>query len=238
MRGRRRFPVTRILTNRLGVLFEAVKQHFGQILSLRQPALERETPTHVNIISGARYHLVATSAPKQISLSVLVSELQKSPKRTLRHEAGFSAVGLSSLRRPRESKVTDFEVAVGVEKKVRRLEVAVDDVRRVKGLDRSEGLVREVLAAAGGDKRSDTPLNLDGTRKRETHWSSERFWVRITRCKSVSISSYPQPKRQLPGPLSTTPSGAARTDLDKVDLRETLERLWLDQVDNANDLVF
>lgn len=61
------------------------------------------------------------------------------------HEASLATVRLGRLGRPREPKVADFDVAVGVQEQVRRLEVAVDHVGRVQRLDRPEGLICEVL---------------------------------------------------------------------------------------------
>lgn len=64
---------------------------------------------------------------------------------TYRHEARLGAVRLGRFDAAGESEVAHLEVAVGVEEKVGRLEVAVDHVRRMKSLERAEGLIDEVL---------------------------------------------------------------------------------------------
>lgn len=49
-----------------------------------------------------------------------------------------------------QTKVAHFQVAVGVQKQIRGLQVTVKDVGRVHGLERSQGLVNEVLAVIVG----------------------------------------------------------------------------------------
>ena len=61
------------------------------------------------------------------------------------HEARLRPARLCRLDGPREAKVAHLEVAVRVQEQVRRLEVAVDHVGRVQGLEGAEGLVDEVL---------------------------------------------------------------------------------------------
>lgn len=57
------------------------------------------------------------------------------------------------LRRSRTSqtKVADFQIAVSVEEQVRGLEIAVEHVGRVHGLESAQGLVDEVLAVVVGE---------------------------------------------------------------------------------------
>lgn len=85
---------------------------------------------------------------------------------TNRHKPSLSPVRLSCLDTPCESKVADLtvarergkrrvkgtsdvrtnlEIAVGIEEKVRGLEVSVNDIGRVKSFESSESLVDEVL---------------------------------------------------------------------------------------------
>ena len=64
------------------------------------------------------------------------------------HEAGIL---LCRLDASRQAKVANLKVAVGVEQEVGRLEVAVDDVGRVEGLEGAEGLVDKVLGVVVGE---------------------------------------------------------------------------------------
>lgn len=59
------------------------------------------------------------------------------------HEAG---IVLGRSGRTCESKVADFEIAIGIQKKIRGLEVTMEDVCGVHGLQGTESLVNEVLA--------------------------------------------------------------------------------------------
>jgi hypothetical protein len=61
------------------------------------------------------------------------------------HESRLRAGGFCGLDGTRETKVTDLEIAVGVEKEVGRFEIPVDDVGGVEGFECTEGLVDEVL---------------------------------------------------------------------------------------------
>jgi len=72
-----------------------------------------------SMTSGARYHRVATSAVSSASV------MQHG--RTLGEALLFGVCSFDSLSRTRKTEVADFEVAIGVEKQVRRLEVAVDN---------------------------------------------------------------------------------------------------------------
>ena len=67
------------------------------------------------------------------------------------HESSFRARRLGGLDGPSETKVTNLEVAVGVEEQIGRLEVAVDDIGGVEGLECAEGLVYEVLRVVIGE---------------------------------------------------------------------------------------
>jgi hypothetical protein len=50
-----------------------------------------------------------------------------------------------------EAEVAHFKIAVGIQKKVGRFQVAVEDVGRMHGLESAEGLVDEVLAMVVGE---------------------------------------------------------------------------------------
>ena len=68
----------------------------------------------------------------------------------LGHEARLAAVGLGREDAAREAKVAHLEVAVGVEQEVGRLEVAVDDVGRVHGLEGAQGPAGEEVGRERG----------------------------------------------------------------------------------------
>ncbi|KAG5462802.1 MAG: hypothetical protein BJ554DRAFT_3486, partial [Olpidium bornovanus] len=77
----------------------------------------------------------------------------------LGHEAGGRRVG--AARAARQPQVADLEVAVGVEQQVARLQVPVQDVRRVHVLQRPQRLVHEVLAVVVGQGlRADHPVQV------------------------------------------------------------------------------
>lgn len=61
------------------------------------------------------------------------------------HEAGFRAGGFRGLHRPRESKIADLQVAVGVEEQIRWFEITVDDIGRVQRLKGAKCLIDKVL---------------------------------------------------------------------------------------------
>ncbi len=61
------------------------------------------------------------------------------------HEARLGPRRLRGLNGARKAEVADLEVTIGVEKEVRRLEVAVDDVCRVQRLERAQILIDKVL---------------------------------------------------------------------------------------------
>lgn len=63
----------------------------------------------------------------------------------LGHEARLLAIGVRGARAAREPEVCNLEVAVRVQEQVRRLQIAMDDVRAVHRLERAERLVHEVL---------------------------------------------------------------------------------------------
>lgn len=63
------------------------------------------------------------------------------------HEAGLGAIWFGSLDTSCQAEIADLEVAVRVEKEVRRFEVAVDDIRAMQCLESAEGLVHKVLTA-------------------------------------------------------------------------------------------
>lgn len=95
----------------------------------------------------------AANAPHVNSLGIFL-EGQHDLRRTIpasrhvfRHEAG---VVVSGRGRARQTEVTDLEVAVGIEKQVRRLQVTVKHVGRVHRLEGAQGLVDKVLAVVIG----------------------------------------------------------------------------------------
>ena len=63
------------------------------------------------------------------------------------HEA---RVVFGGSRRSSQTEVADFQIAIGIEKKIRWFEISVEDICRVHGLERSESLVDEVLAVVIG----------------------------------------------------------------------------------------
>ena len=68
------------------------------------------------------------------------------PRRdVLGHEARLLAIGVRGARAAREPGVCNLEVAVRVQEQVRRLQIAVDDVRAVHRLERAQRLINEVL---------------------------------------------------------------------------------------------
>ena len=66
----------------------------------------------------------------------------------LGHKPGIILRGIST---PCQSKVTDFEIAVGIEQQVGGFQVTVEDVGRMHCLEGAEGLVNEVLAVVVGE---------------------------------------------------------------------------------------
>ena len=63
----------------------------------------------------------------------------------LGHQPGLLPARVRRARAAREPEVCDLEVAVRVQEQVRRLQIAMDDVRAVHRLERAERLVHEVL---------------------------------------------------------------------------------------------
>lgn len=118
-----------------------------------------------SMISGARYHLVATSATSQradshtnhptkaqalrtaASACVFRTALPRDSILTFRHPEllVLGRLARDGLVPSCEAKVADLELAVAVDEQVARLEVAVDHVRRVDVLDAAEELVEEEL---------------------------------------------------------------------------------------------
>ena len=64
------------------------------------------------------------------------------------HKPGIILRGIGA---PCQSKVTDFEIAVGIEQQVGGFQVTVEDVGRMHCLESAEGLVNEVLAVVVGE---------------------------------------------------------------------------------------
>lgn len=52
--------------------------------------------------------------------------------------------------RTSQAEITDLEIAIGVEEQVGRLEISMENVGRVHGLQGTKGLVDEVLAMVVG----------------------------------------------------------------------------------------
>lgn len=94
------------------------------------------------MISGARYHLVATSA----SVS-LTARNWLVPRLTLGHEPRLTLLGLdrSRLEPSGQTKVADLQLAVGIDQQVSGLEVPVQHVGRVDVLQTAQRLVDERL---------------------------------------------------------------------------------------------
>lgn len=63
----------------------------------------------------------------------------------LRHQPGLLPLCGRGLDASGQAKVAHFEVTVCVEQKIGRLQIPMDDVRAVNGLERPEDLVYEVL---------------------------------------------------------------------------------------------
>ena len=72
----------------------------------------------------------------------------------LSHQPGFLPFCGGSLDTTGQTKVTHFEVAVGIEQKVGRFQIPMDDVRAVDGLERPEDLINEVLWVHRSDASS------------------------------------------------------------------------------------
>jgi hypothetical protein len=81
------------------------------------------------MISGARYHLVATSADKLLS-----PEYDARPETlTLGHEPSLSLIGLHRprLESSRQSEVTNLQLAIRIHEQVSGLKISVQDIGRV-----------------------------------------------------------------------------------------------------------
>jgi hypothetical protein len=77
-----------------------------------------------SITSGARYHRVATS--RNVN-----SHCKRSTRALTFCESSLCGIGRSSsLRTSCKTKVTDFQIAVGIQEEIGRFEISVDDCDR------------------------------------------------------------------------------------------------------------
>lgn len=79
------------------------------------------------MISGARYHRVATSEGSACACG------QKKLELTLGHESSLTLLGLYDTRLEASSKteITDLQLAVGIDQQISGFQISVQDVGRV-----------------------------------------------------------------------------------------------------------